>query len=150
MEASEQFANPFRPGAGHRPPHLAGRGAEQEEFEKLLDQEIILENPLLTGLRGVGKTGLLETFKPRAIQRGWIWVGTCLSESARVNEEALASRLMADLSVATSSLVVAEQEGAGFVGQVEEVHLDFHTLMAIFQRPPGLVEDKLKQVLEVA
>src|SRR5256885_1097011 len=101
-----KFANPFRPGAGHRPPYLAGRIAEQREFERLLDQTIILENPLLTGLRGVGKTVLLETFKPLAIQRGWIWVGTDLSESASVSEEALAVRLMADLSVATSSLVV--------------------------------------------
>lgn len=144
------FSNPFRPGAGHQPPYLAGRVEEQKEFEKLLDQRIILENPLLTGLRGVGKTVLLETFKPLAIQRGWIWVGTDLSESASVTEEALAVRLMADLSVATSSLVVAEEESAGFAGEREDVHLDFQTLTRIFDATPGLIEDKLKAVLELA
>ena len=146
----EKFSNPFRPGAGHRPPHMAGRAGEQREFEKLLDQEIILENPILTGLRGVGKTVLLETFKPLAIQRGWIWVGTDLSESASVSEEALATRLMADLSVATSALVVGEEESTGFAGEKQEVHLDFQTLTRIFNATPGLVEDKLKAVLELA
>lgn len=144
------FSNPFRPGAGHQPPYLAGRTREQGEFEKLLDQEIILENPLLTGLRGVGKTVLLETFKPLAIQRGWIWVGTDLSESASVSEEALATRLIADLSVATSALVVGEEESTGFAGEKKEVHLDFQTLTEVFDNTPGLIEDKLKAVLELA
>jgi hypothetical protein len=146
----EAFANPFRPGAGHRPPYMAGRVAEQQEFEKLLEQEIILENPLLTGLRGVGKTVLLETFKPLAVQKGWIWVGTDLSESASVSEESVAIRLMADLSVATSTLVVGEAEAAGFAGEKEDVYLDFNVLSQIFHSTPGLIEDKLKAVLEVA
>jgi type II secretory pathway predicted ATPase ExeA len=150
IDSPAAFVNPFRPGAGHRPPYLAGRLAEQKEFEKLLDQEIILENPLLTGLRGVGKTVLLETFKPLALQKGWIWVGTDLSESASVSEEALAVRLMADLSVATSTLVVDEAEAIGFAGERQKVHLDFEALSQIFATTPGLIEDKLKAVLEVA
>jgi hypothetical protein len=150
VKAPEAFENPFRPGAGHRPPYMAGRLAEQREFEKLLTQDIILENPLLTGLRGVGKTVLLETFKPLALQHGWIWVGTDLSESASVSEEALAVRLMADLSVATSTLVVGEGEAAGFAGEKKDLHLDFDALTQIFRATPGLIEDKLKAVLETA
>jgi hypothetical protein len=144
------FTNPFRPGAGHQPPYLAGRAPEQAEFEKLLDQQVILENPLLTGLRGVGKTVLLETFKPLAIQRGWIWVGTDLSESASVSEETIATRLMADLSVATSTMVIGEATAPGFARSKDEVHLDYTSLMKIYASTPGLVEDKLKAVLEVA
>lgn len=150
MREGEPFANPFRPGAGHRPPYLAGRLPEQREFEKLLDQGIILENPLLTGLRGVGKTVLLETFKPLAIQRGWIWVGTDMSESASVSEEALATRLMADLSVATSTMAIGETTGPGFAGLKEDTFLDFEALVGIFNATPGLIEDKLKAVLDVA
>ena len=30
------FTNPFRPGAGHMPPYLAGRQKEKEEFLRLL------------------------------------------------------------------------------------------------------------------
>ena len=55
-----QFANPFRPGAGHTPPYLAGRQAERAEFQRLLSQTTILENMVMTGLRGVGKTVLLD------------------------------------------------------------------------------------------
>ena len=85
------FKNPYRPGAGHMPPHLAGRQREYEEFDRLLTQDEILENMVLTGLRGVGKTVLLETFKPRAMQQGWLWASADLSESASISETALAA-----------------------------------------------------------
>jgi len=70
------FENPFRPGAGHKPPFLAGREKERKEFQKLLGQKVILENMVLTGLRGVGKTVLLDTLKPLALGANWLWVGT--------------------------------------------------------------------------
>ncbi len=92
-----QFTNPFRPGAGHMPPYLAGRTSEHEEVRRILDQTIILENVILTGLRGVGKTVLLETLKPLAREKGWLWAGTDLSESISINEETTALRLITDL-----------------------------------------------------
>lgn len=55
------FRNPFRPGAGHMPPYLAGRDDETGEFQKLLGQDVILDNMILTGIRGVGKTVLMDT-----------------------------------------------------------------------------------------
>ena len=82
----DKFENPYRPGAGHMPPYLAGRHQEYEEFDRLLEQTVILENMVLTGLRGVGKTVLLDTFRPRAIKSGWLWAGTDMSESATVTE----------------------------------------------------------------
>src|SRR4029078_4043690 len=106
---------PYRPGAGHMPPHLAGREREYEEFDQLLEQDEILNNVVLTGLRGVGKTVLLETFKPRAVEKGWFWVSADLSESASISETALAQRLLADLSLITSSITVKEvSTGVGF------------------------------------
>lgn len=142
------FENPFRPGAGHMPPHLAGREAERREFERLLDQTTILENPLLTGLRGVGKTVLLDTFKPLAIRKGWHWVGTDLSESASVTEHALATRLLADLSIVSSSLVLGQRPQAGFGADTTNVMLEYATLSQLYADTPGLVADKLKHVLE--
>jgi len=38
------FQNPFKPGAGHMPPILAGRDEEAAEFRRLLKQDTILEN----------------------------------------------------------------------------------------------------------
>ena len=149
------FKNPYRPGAGHIPPHLAGRQRECEEFDRLLQQDTILENMVLTGLRGVGKTVLLETLKPLAIQRGWLWAGTDLSETASVSEGNLALRLLADLSVITSALTVPEPErhAVGFASpQIEpaQVPLSYDVLVSVFKTTPGLVSDKIKAVLEFA
>jgi len=147
------FKNPFRPGAGHMPPYLAGREHEQAELERLLEQDVILENMVLTGLRGVGKTVLLDTFKPLAISREWLWVGTDLSESTSVTEGNLALRLLADLAVVSSSLVFTTREArqVGFTKDAVQypVRLDFPNLLAIYERTPGLVADKVKHVLEV-
>jgi hypothetical protein len=142
------FKNPFKPGAGHMPPYLAGREAERQEFVRLLDQTVILENLILTGLRGVGKTVLLDSFKPIAIEHGWHWVGTDLSESASATEEALAVRLLADLSVVSASMILGEQDLAGFAPETTSVVLDFSVLRKMFDSTPGLIADKLKAVLE--
>lgn len=149
----KSFANPFRPGAGHKPPYLAGREEEKSEFQKLLKQDVILTNLVLTGLRGVGKTVLLDEFRPMAIQQDWLWVGTDLSETASLTEERLAVRLLADLAAKTSSLVVHEEEIAGVRFRPEiETHqhtLNFDFLNRYFQSVPGLVSDKLRATLEL-
>ena len=149
-----EFSNPFRPGAGHTPPYLAGRHVEREEFLGLLDQPTILDNLVLTGLRGVGKTVLLDTFKPLATSRGWLWVGTDLSESTSVSEENLATRLCADLSPATSGVIVATEERrqAGFGAATEKITrtLGYQTLIEHYRRTPGLALDKIKAALQLA
>lgn len=147
------FQNPYRPGAGHMPPHLAGREKEHKEFARLLAQQTILENMVLTGLRGVGKTVLLDAFKPIAMHQGWLWVGTDLSESATVSEETISVRLIADLSVATSAVTTnlpVSKAPIGFLDTAPETPtpLTFGLLKAIYDSTPGLVADKLKAVLE--
>lgn len=137
------------------PPHLAGREREIQEFDRLLDQDTILENMVLTGLRGVGKTVLLETFKPRAIQAGWLWAGTDLSESASVSEANLALRLLADLSVITSGIIVEAPAkptvGFGPLTTVgAKVPLSYEVLLSVVETTPGLVADKIKAALEFA
>jgi len=131
------------------PPYLAGRGKEREEFHRLLKQDIVLENLILTGLRGVGKTVLLETFKPLAISADWMWVGTDLSESSSLTEERIAIRLLTDLAVVTSSISVpSERIDLGFsAGSKNTVPLGFETLVRIYESAAGLVSDKLKEVL---
>ena len=108
---------------------------------------------VLTGLRGVGKTALLDSFKPLAMERGWIWVGTDLSESASMSEDGLATRLSADLSAVTSRVVLRTEEARtiGFLEDVEKIQrtLNFQTLMKAYQKIPGLSLDKLKGVLEM-
>ncbi len=66
--------NPYAPGAGQRPPELAGRDAELAAFEVLLER-VSRGRPersvVLTGLRGVGKTVLLNALRSSAVRRGW-------------------------------------------------------------------------------
>jgi AAA ATPase domain len=152
---SAEFKNPYRPGAGHMPPYLAGREGEYAEFDRLLHQDEILENLVLTGLRGVGKTVLLETFKPRALQAGWLWASADLSESASISESALAERLLADLALVTSSAMVANpnaDRAVGFAASAEpaQIPLSHGVLVEVFTRTPGLIADKIKATLEFA
>ena len=148
--SSEPFKNPFRPGAGQKPPHLAGRIVEREKFTTLLDQDVVFKNLILTGLRGTGKTVLLETFKPIAIQKQWLWVGADMSESASVSEETLALRLLTDLAVVTSQMIVSRKQSVGFNfgNNGSDITLDYALLVNFFSNQPGLIEDKLKTTLE--
>jgi hypothetical protein len=69
--------NPFAPGAGTKPPALVGRDDQIESFDVLLER---LENGyaersmIITGLRGVGKTVLLDVFRDKAEARDWATV----------------------------------------------------------------------------
>lgn len=134
------------------PPYLAGRNEEKGEFSKLLTQDVILENFVLTGLRGVGKTVLLDTLKPMALSADWLWAGTDLSESVSISEEATALRLITDLSVVTSNIVFEIQEEHSFGFHIEkkliENTLNFEVLSSVYNSIPGLITDKLKGVLE--
>ena len=155
MPEKLEFPNPFRPGAGHKPPHLAGREKEIKEFKRLLDQDVILENMLLTGLRGTGKTVLLvNEFQPITIKNGWKWAGSEISESATIDEKNMVTRLLTDLSTVTSDIIVNEETevSPGFTRNEEttEIKLNYRLLTAIYEDTPGLTSDKLKQVLEFA
>ena len=152
---SGKFQNPFRPEAGHPPPYLAGREKEKEEFIRLLGQNIITDNMVLTGLRGTGKTALLDSFKSLAIDAGWKWAGTDLSEAAAISEESMAERLLAALSVVTSEVAARRlnvgRPGFADDGEPVNVRLDYETLRRVlYEETPGLVPDKLKVVIETA
>ncbi|AIJ27053.1 ATP-binding protein [Amycolatopsis methanolica] len=70
----DPIRNPFAPGAGQRPPELAGRERELTAFEVVL-QRVARGRPerslVLTGLRGVGKTVLLGELRSMAVKHKW-------------------------------------------------------------------------------
>lgn len=74
MRFVDPVRNPYAPGAGQRPPELAGRDRELQAFEVVLER-VARGRPerslMLTGLRGVGKTVLLNTLRSQAISRLW-------------------------------------------------------------------------------
>lgn len=71
MSASSE-KNPYRPGVGVRPLYVAGRDASLRRFDAMLraapEQQA---NMRVTGLRGVGKTVLLDVFSERAEGAEW-------------------------------------------------------------------------------
>ncbi len=69
----DPIANPFAPGAGAPPPELAGRDALRETAHIALERArrgLPGKSLLMVGLRGVGKTVLLDRMRAEAEQRG--------------------------------------------------------------------------------
>lgn len=74
MVAMQRRDNPYTPGAGRKPPYLAGRDRDLEEFSSLI--EILASggadrSRIFYGLRGVGKTVLLMELDLLASEAGW-------------------------------------------------------------------------------
>ncbi len=70
----DPIRNPYAPGAGQRPPELAGRDEQLGAFDVVLAR-VSAGRPerslVLTGLRGVGKTVLLNALRSAAVRRQW-------------------------------------------------------------------------------
>ena len=105
--------NPYAPGAGQRPPELAGRDVELSAFDVVLER-IARGRPerslVLTGLRGVGKTVLLNQLRSAAISRGW---GTGKIEARP--DQSLRRPLSAALHMALRELRHPDQESTDAV-----------------------------------
>jgi len=70
----DPIRNPYAPGAGQRPPELAGRDEQLTAFDVVLER-VAKGRPerslVLTGLRGVGKTVLLNALRSAAVRKRW-------------------------------------------------------------------------------
>jgi AAA ATPase-like protein len=109
--------NPYTPNAGSRPPELAGRGEQLEQFRILVarlrggqtEQSIIAK-----GLRGVGKTVLLNTFEDMAESEGFLTYYHELTEESSLVEELArdAERALARLKL-TERLTQKVRDGLG-------------------------------------
>lgn len=73
-DAMDPIKNPFQPGAGTRPPELAGRDEILEDARILIGRVKAgraEKSMILTGLRGVGKTVLLNAIQRNAENEGY-------------------------------------------------------------------------------
>ncbi|MGC1165360.1 MAG: ATP-binding protein [Solirubrobacterales bacterium] len=97
----DPIANPYTPNAGSRPPELSGREHELEQFGILiarLKRGATEQSIVVRGLRGVGKTVLLNTFENQAESEGFLTFyheltpdTNLIDELARDSERALES-----------------------------------------------------------
>jgi hypothetical protein len=99
----DALRNPYAPGAGTPPPALTGRDPELEQFALLLGR-LSAGRPeqslLVTGLRGVGKTVLLDAFESIAIDAGWFATFTEVTGETRLGKviATMAREALLDLS----------------------------------------------------
>jgi hypothetical protein len=74
MGRGTQGYNPYTPDAGGRPPALVGRDRELEHLQSIITQLTAggtERHLLITGLRGVGKTVMLNEFENACAEAGW-------------------------------------------------------------------------------
>ncbi|NMR19735.1 ATP-binding protein [Cellulomonas fimi] len=101
--------NPYRPGVGLQPTHLAGRETQIRRFRSTLSSAPeIPANLRLTGLRGVGKTVLLRRFEQSASEDGWATVMLEL-EPRHNSDERLTSLLAGHLERLTTEVSKARR-----------------------------------------
>jgi hypothetical protein len=111
------MVNPFRPTFGVTPPLLVGRDAEILAFGDALDQGPGAPGrlTLYTGVRGIGKTVMLNEAEGQARQRGWVTV----SETA---VPGLVDRLVGSRLPAVATSLEAADTGK----RLTSVTLPFH------------------------
>ena len=81
--------NPFAPGAGSRPPELAGRQAIIDDARVAIDRALLgkpSRSQMFLGLRGVGKTVLLNAVEIMANERGHLTSSIEAPESKSLGE----------------------------------------------------------------
>lgn len=152
--------NPYAPGAGLRPPALVGRGAEVDAFDLLVARSrrgMVSRSMVLHGLRGVGKTVLLNQFRAQADSAGWLVVDV-EGQSSDSGQEITRRRLSRELALASRRL----QRGAalssavrGALGTVKSFGAQFGGLGLSVEIEPstgradsGVVEIDLEELVE--
>jgi hypothetical protein len=132
--------NPYAPGAGQRPPELAGRDTELSAFDVVLER-IAHGRPerslVLTGLRGVGKTVLLNQLRSAAIGSGW---GTGKIEARP--DQSLRRPVSSALHMALRELRHPDQESMDAV-------LGVLKAFALRQTPDAKVRDRWQPGIDV-
>ena len=138
----DPIRNPYAPGAGQRPPELAGRDDQLRAFAVVLER-VVRSKPersiVLTGLRGVGKTVLLNALRSAAVRAHW---GTGKLEARP--DQSLRRPISAALHVAVREL-----------GHPKADHVDYvlGVIKAFAQRdtaPAARIRDRWNSGIDVA
>jgi hypothetical protein len=120
----DPIKNPYTPNAGSRPPELAGRAAELEQFRVLigrLARGATEQSMIIRGLRGVGKTALLNVFEDQAEASGFLTYYHELTPGV-----ALVGELARDVQSALSRLKLTARMLSAIrsaLGQLESIKL---------------------------
>ena len=115
--------NPYNPGSGLRPPTLEGRGAEIDAFDLLVARSHAGapgRGIVLHGLRGVGKTVLLNDFARHAAAHGWFTVPV-EGRTTRSGHAAARQKLVRSLGVAARSFAGSAPRSRSIIDALRSV-----------------------------
>jgi hypothetical protein len=123
----DRVRNPFNPGAGTKPPLLVGRDPELDTLTvavRRLAQGRSERSLLLTGLRGVGKTVLLNEFGVIAEREGWLHGHVEATEDVRIAKAvaSLTRRALLEMSV-TARAKERARKALGVLRSFVKVHV---------------------------
>ncbi len=140
----DRVRNPFNPGAGTKPPLVVGRDVEFELMLVAVRRHSLgrfERSILLTGLRGVGKTVLLNEFGRIAEDEGWIHVHLEATEDFRTSWAiaGIVRAVLLELSLKERAKERAKR-GLGVLRSFIKVHVplaDVGTLTIDLEATPG-------------
>lgn len=133
----DAVANPYTPNAGSRPHELAGRDHELEQFRVLvgrLKRGETEQSMIVRGLRGMGKTVLLNAFEDHAESQGFVtYYHELTQDSALIAQVArdiqsaltrlkLSARTLARVRAALEGLSTIRLTGPEGVGLAVDLH----------------------------
>ena len=157
----DPIRNPYAPGAGTQPPELAGRHAILESARIALERTRIgrsTKSFMLVGLRGVGKTVLLNLIREQAETSG-IYVLSIEAPESQSLPSILAPRLhtaLLKLSRRSAAKELAQRalRGlAGFVKALKVTYRDIEVGLDVSPEPGladnGNLESDLQELFEV-
>jgi hypothetical protein len=137
----ERLRNPYSPGAGSPPPELVGRDALRESVAISIGRLRIgrsSKNTLLVGLRGVGKTVLLEQMRIDAETEGILTIRAETPE--RRSLPALLAPQLRTALLKLSRFEAAKQAAAHGLGTlasfVKRLRIKYHDLELSFDTEP--------------
>jgi hypothetical protein len=144
----DPILNPFTPGAGAPPPELAGRDELREAVRIALERVrrgLPTKSVLMVGLRGVGKTVLLDRMRAEAEQRG-IYTLRVEAPEGRSLPALLAPELrlgLLRLSRSEQARSAAQRALRGLAGFAKALKVRFHDIEVgfDFEPEPGLADN---------
>lgn len=152
--------NPFRPGAGVRPPELVGRQAEIDLVDLMVAKSRRRRNDgglILYGLRGVGKTVLLNQLQQNVEKAGWVTVqlearpgesGARVSRQSLGRGVAMAGRQMTSrFKTAIDDVRSAVASVASFSATVAGLTLTLDAPASTTRANSGLIEIDLEELV---
>jgi hypothetical protein len=148
--------NPYAAGAGTKPPELAGRDQLIRKADIALGRIVdgrFAKSPVLTGLRGVGKTVLLNHFRAMALQKGLTDVRIEATEgqslSAMLAEPLHSALLKLDrVRAAGAALKSAVDALKTLIGSVNIPYQDADLSLGLPQNQAGALSRNLASVFQ--